>query len=114
MQNSQLKPAYNLQIATSSHFITSYQFFQKLTATLQQNGTLDATIMAKAGYGSESNYRFLEDNLSEQMALVLYVTMVKENSRKWKSDDRKVMNWDYHEVDDYYIDNNGVHFNLNA
>ena len=36
--------------------------------------------------------------------------MIKENSRKWKSDDRKVMNWDYHEDDDYYIDSKGVRF----
>ncbi|WP_421428751.1 hypothetical protein [Lactiplantibacillus plantarum] len=30
--------------------------------------------------------------------------MLKENSRKWQSDDRKVMNWDYHEKDDYFIE----------
>ena len=123
MQNGQLKPAYNLQIATSSQFITGYQLFQNLTDTrtlqpfinhLQQHGTLGATIVADAGYGSESNYRFLEDNLPEHMALIPYGTMLKENSKKWKSDDRKVMNWDYHDQDDYYIDPKGVRFVFKA
>lgn len=106
MQNGQLKPAYNLQIATSSQFITGYQLFQNPTDTrtlqpfinhLQQHGTLSTTIVADAGYGSESNYRFLEDNLPEHTDLIPYGTMLKENSKKWKSDDRKVMNWDYHD-----------------
>ena len=38
--------------------------------------------------------------------------MLNENSRKWRSDDRKVMNWEYHEADDYYIDPHGVRFNF--
>ncbi|MCT3580019.1 IS1182 family transposase, partial [Levilactobacillus brevis] len=67
-----------------------------------------------AGYGSESNYRFLEDSLPEHTALIPYGTMIKENSRKWKSDDRKVMNWDYYEADDYYVDSKGVRFNFKA
>ncbi|MDM5047436.1 IS1182 family transposase [Levilactobacillus brevis] len=123
MQNGQLKPAYNLQIATSGQFITGYQLFQNPTDTrtlqpfikhLQQHGTLGATIVADAGYGSESNYRFLEDSLPEHTALIPYGTMIKENSRKWKSDDRKVMNWDYYEADDYYVDSKGVRFNFKA
>ncbi|KIO95760.1 Mobile element protein [Levilactobacillus brevis] len=40
--------------------------------------------------------------------------MIKESSRKWKSDDRKVMNWDYYEADDYYVDSKGVRFNFKA
>ncbi|VFI65711.1 hypothetical protein LAP9435_3254 [Lactiplantibacillus plantarum] len=40
--------------------------------------------------------------------------MLKENSRKWQSDDRKVMNWDYHEKDDYFINPQNVRFNFNA
>jgi hypothetical protein len=38
--------------------------------------------------------------------------MLKENSRKWKSDDRKVINWYYNDKDDYYIDPKGVRFNF--
>ena len=38
--------------------------------------------------------------------------MLRENSRKWKSDDRKVMNWEYHAKDNYYINPVGVRFNF--
>ena len=38
--------------------------------------------------------------------------MLKENSRKWQSDDRKVMNWEYHEKDAFYLNPDGVRFNF--
>ncbi|MGA3531120.1 hypothetical protein ACE5SX_18325, partial [Lactiplantibacillus plantarum] len=41
----------------------------------------------------------LEDEFGQHTVLIPYGTMLKENSRKWQSDDRKVMNWDYHEKD---------------
>lgn len=31
-----------------------------------------------------------------------------------ESDDRKVMNWDYYEADDCYVDSKGVRFNFKA
>lgn len=57
---------------------------------LKTNNTLDTTIID--GYGAESNYRFLEDGSDQHTALIPYGTMLKEKSRKWKSDDRAVMN----------------------
>lgn len=121
MLNGQLKPAYNLQIATSNQFITGYKIFQNPTDTrtlqaftshLKKHHALGTTIVADAGYGSESNYRYLEDELEEHVAIIPYGTMLKENSRKWKSDDRKVMNWDYQDKDDYFVDPHGVRFNF--
>nr|NFA51521.1 IS1182 family transposase [Lactiplantibacillus plantarum] len=44
----------------------------------------------------------------QRTVLIPYGTMLKENSRKWQSDDRKVMNWDYHEKDDYFINPQNV------
>ena len=38
--------------------------------------------------------------------------MLKEESQKWKADDRKVMNWEYNEKDNYFINCNGVRFNF--
>ncbi|MBW1606399.1 IS1182 family transposase [Lactobacillus sp. Sy-1] len=123
MRNGQLKPAYNLQIATSNQFVTGFGIYQNPTDTrtlssfLEQqstDGTLGKYIVADAGYGSENNYRFIEDNLPNHIAIIPYSTMLREQSRKWRSDDRKVMNWEYHEQDDYYIDPNGVRFNFNA
>lgn len=44
-------------------------------------------IVADAGYGSESNYRYLEDMLPEHTTLIPYSTMLKEKSKKWKTDE---------------------------
>ena len=121
MRNGQTKPAYNLQIKTNSQYVLGYDLMQNPTDTrtlipflnqLDQNGVLGREIVADAGYGSESNYKYIEDELPNCTALIPYSTMLKENSRKWRSDDRKVMNWEYHEADDYYIDPHGVRFNF--
>lgn len=121
MMNGQLKPAYNVQIATSNQFIVGYDIFQNPTDTktlqpflekLRQGKFFPKYIVADAGYGSESNYRYLEDEFSEHTALIPYGTMLKEQSKKWKTDERKVMNWFYNEEEDYYIDLKGVRFNF--
>ncbi|TPR43985.1 hypothetical protein DY124_04145 [Apilactobacillus micheneri] len=123
MLNGKLKPAYNLQIATSGQFITNFDIYQNPTDTRTlipflnkqiENNSLGKYIVADAGYGSESNYRFMEDKLTNHIPLIPYGTMLKEQSRKWKSDDRKVMNWYYNEKDDYYLDPNGIRFNFNG
>ena len=121
MQNGQLKPAYNLQIATSNQYILGYDIFQNPTDTktlqpflekLKIENRVPKYIVADAGYGSESNYRYLEDNFSEHIAVIPYGTMLKEKSKKWKTDERKVMNWNYNDKEDYYVDPKGVRFNF--
>lgn len=121
MRNGQTKPAYNLQIMTNSQFVLGYDLLQNPTDTrtlipflkhLDQNGVLGKEIVADAGYGSERNYKYIEDELPDCTALIPYSTMLRENSRKWKSDDHKVMNWEYHAKDDYYINPVGVRFNF--
>ena len=71
-------------------------------------------IVADAGYVSESNYCYLEDILLEHTALIPYSTMLKEKSKKWKTDEKKVMNWDYSATDDVYINPLGIRFSFNA
>ncbi|WP_243115692.1 transposase [Periweissella cryptocerci] len=121
MQNGQLKPAYNLQIATNAQFVLGYGIFQNPTDTrtlmpfvdqLKQYETLGSTIVADAGYGSESNYRQLEDEYPATTVLIPYGTMLKETSKKWQTDERKVMNWNYCAEDDYYVDPRNVRFNF--
>lgn len=121
MRNGQTKPAYNLQIMTSSQYVLGYNLMQNPTDNrtlipflnnLAQNEVLGREIVANAGYGSERNYKYIEDKLPDCTALIPYSTMLKENSRKWRSDDRKVMNWEYHAADDYYINPQGVRFNF--
>ena len=67
----QLKPAYNVQIATEDQFILGYGIYQKAADTSvfipffdkvkTQMKALPANIIADAGYGSEENYKFITD-----------------------------------------------------
>jgi transposase len=73
MLNGQLKPGYNWQISTSDQFILNYSIHQSSTDTQTLPSHLDGfnvlygqmpdTVTADAGYGSESNYLYLEENL---------------------------------------------------
>ena len=123
MMNGQLKPAYNLQIATCNQFVLGYDVFQNPTDTRTLQPLLEKMnvtnqshryIVADAGYGSESNYRYLEDELPQHTALIPYGTFLKEKSKKWKTDEQKIMNWTYSEQEDYYIDPKGVRFNFHV
>lgn len=90
MLNGQLKPGYNVQISTSKQFITHYSIHQKPndTTTLiphlegfkKQYDELPANITADAGYGSQENYTFLENN--EVEAFVKYNYFHKEQRKK--------------------------------
>jgi transposase len=72
MRNGQLKPGYNLQISTNNQFIASYSVHQDTTDTktlvphIQQHikkyKIKPSNITADAGYGSEQNYEWLENN----------------------------------------------------
>lgn len=90
MRNGQLKPGYNLQISTNKQFILHYSLHQSSTDTntfishLEQYRslykTLPKTITADAGYGSEENYQYLEQNNIE--AFVKYNLFRKEQQEK--------------------------------
>ena len=66
MKNGQLKPGYNLQIATEGQYVLAYQLFSNPTDTRTFIPFLDEIekhyfklppyIVADAGYGSEQNY----------------------------------------------------------
>lgn len=79
MRNGQLKPAYNLQIATCNQFVLGFDVFQNPTDTktlkpllekMKNAQKLPHCLVADAGYGSESNYRYLENELSQNTALI--------------------------------------------
>jgi transposase len=71
MLNGQLKPGYNWQISTQDQFILNYTIHQNPTdtKTLPSHlkgfnalyGHMPKTVTADAGYGSEQNYQFLEE-----------------------------------------------------
>jgi hypothetical protein len=72
MKTAQLKPAYNLQLSTNNQYIASYSIHQNAgdTSTLiphieqhiESFKQTPADITADAGYGSEQNFKWLEDN----------------------------------------------------
>lgn len=111
MLNGQLKPGYNLQVSSNNQYIVNYSLHQTTadTTTLQQHTELykeqyNATpevITADAGYGSEENYGYLEQNNIENY--VKYNYFDKDQSSKTdKKHPFKVNDLFYNEQKDCY------------
>lgn len=119
MLNGQLKPGYNVQIATNNQYVLGYQIFPNPTDTrtfvpfLQAMSVLNdfTYVVADAGYGSESNYSAVIDDF-EKIPLIPYGMMLKEAKRKFKNDPTKSANWEYHAEEDFYLDYQGVYFSF--
>jgi transposase len=72
LHTSQLKPGYNVQIATDNQFILSYGVYQKaddtsvfipfMERTKKQMKSPPKNIVADAAYGSEENYDYISIN----------------------------------------------------
>lgn len=120
MLNGQLKPAYNWQISTQNQYILGYTLHQTTTdtATLPVHmdvlkdslGVMPENLVADAGYGSEENYRYLENNDIE--AYVKFNYFHKEQSRKWQENPTKIENLYYNEQEDCYFCPMGQRMNL--
>ena len=117
MKNGQLKPAYNIQIATENQFITNLGIYRRAGDT----GTLipflqdfretyhrqSSIVVPDAGYGSEQNYEFMENAGIE--AFVKYNYFHKEQKRTWKKDAFAIHNLYYNRGQDYYVCPMGQH-----
>jgi hypothetical protein len=89
MRNRQLKPGYNLQVTTNNQYILAYSLHHNPTDTLTLNSHLERfkdlynkypeTLTADAGYGSEENYKILEDKNID--AYVKYNLYEKDNKK---------------------------------
>lgn len=111
MKNGQLKPAYNVQIATENQFITNLGIYQRAGDTVilpsflrdfaATYGKQSKTVVADAGYGSEQNYEFMEDKHIE--AYVKYNYFHKEQKRAWKKNPFAVQNLFYNKDKDFFI-----------
>ena len=111
MKNGQLKPGYNVQMATENQFILFYTIHQRPTDTRCFKPHLEALknssiplpkkVIADAGYGSEENYLYTLEEPFE--ALIPYNTYLTEQTRTYKNDIRNVRNWEYDEHKDEYI-----------
>ena len=93
MRNGQLKPGYNVNVATSNDFVvgnyvsadrsdvqTLIPFMTKLVNTYQNDGISIRSVTADAGYESEENYCWFEAHPEME----LYVKPVNHDIRKHK------------------------------
>ena len=120
MKNGQLKPAYNLQIATENQFITNLALYPNPTDTLtfipflqlhkSRYGRYSEICCADSGYGSEENYAFLEGN--KITPFVKYNYFHKEQKRSFLKNPFLVANLYYNAEQDYYVCPMGQHMTL--
>lgn len=119
MNNGQTKPGYNLQIATENQFITDFALFPNPTDTLtlipfmksffHQYHHLPSTAIADLRYGSEENYRFMEEAGVE--AYVKYNRFHIEQRPRYTSDPFYQDSLYYNSEEDYYVCPMGQHMN---
>ncbi|MFC6345674.1 transposase, partial [Vagococcus carniphilus] len=111
MMNGQLKPAYNVQIATNNQYVLAYDTFSNptdfktmipfLTTIKESYFELPNYIVADAGYGSEENYQAILDDF-ERTPLITYTMYQKEQTKKYKQNPFITNNWKYNELTDSY------------
>ena len=115
MLNGQLKPAYNLQHGVDSEYITWLDISSRPTDTrtlipfLKDMGLYlpfkYQEIVADAGYESEENYLFLEEN--GQLAYIKPQNYEISKTRKYRQDIGRMENMKYDEKADCYYCKNG-------
>lgn len=115
MGNGQLKPAYNLQHGVDSEYITWLTIGPQPTDTTTLIPFLKdvekhlnfkyKNITADAGYESEENYLFLEEN--GQLSYIKPANYEISKTRKYRNDIGKIENMEYDEELDIYTCRNG-------
>ena len=119
MRNGQLKPAYNVQIGVESEYIVGLGLFPNPTDTTtlipflerlaKDTGRKHENIIADAGYASEENYTYLEEN--GQNAYIKPADYEIRKTRKYKQNIYRVENLSYDENGDFFICPNGKKLN---
>lgn len=117
MNNGQTKPGYNLQISAENQFITDFALFPNPTDTLTLipffNSFLDryhhlpSTSVADSGYGSEENYRFMDE--AGMDAYVKYNRFHIEQRPRYTPNPFHHDNFHYNADEDYYVCPMGQH-----
>ena len=117
MNNGQTKPGYNLQIGTENQFLLDFGLFSNPGDTLtmplffssfhRRYGRFPHEGVADAGYGSEENYRFMEEN--GILAYVKYNYFHMEQKRAFRDNPFRSENLHYNAEDDYYVCPMGQH-----
>jgi hypothetical protein len=114
MGNGQLKAGYNVQHGVDSEYITWLNIGPQPTDTTTLVPFLKSMelhlkfkcekIVADAGYESEENYVFLEEN--GQLAFIKPSNYEISKTRKYQKDISRIENMEYNEAGDYYICSN--------
>ena len=117
MNNGQTKPGYNLQVSAENQFITDFALFPNPTDTLtlipffnsflDRYGHLPSVAVADSGYGSEENYRFMDEAGME--AYVKYNRFHIEQRPRYKPNPFHHDNFHYNADEDYYVCPMGQH-----
>jgi hypothetical protein len=115
MRNGQMKPAYNLQHGVDSEYITWLDLSSRPTDTRTLIPFLKdmeeslpfkyQEIAADAGYESEENYLFLEEN--GQLSYIKPQNYEISKTRKYRQDMGRIENMEYDEGSDCYYCRNG-------
>lgn len=111
MRNGQLKPAYNVQIAVNSEYITGIEafsnrtdvgtfipFMHKLELAHKQRYE---EVTADAGYESLDNYLYLEAN--GQMSFIKPSNYEAQKTKKFRAQIGRIENMKYDQEDDFFI-----------
>ena len=115
MKNGQLKPAYNVQHGVDAEYITWLTVGPQPTDTTALIPFLNSMeenlnfkylkIVADAGYESEENYSFIEEN--NQIAFIKPANYEISKKRNYKNDISKIENMTYDLKNDLFICKNG-------
>ena len=110
MKNGQLKPAYNVQLGVDSEYIvwlssgrqpTDTTTFIPFLKSIEEYSKLKySKIIADAGYESEENYVFLENN--NQLSFIKPANYENSKTRKYKNDIGRFDNMNYNLRKLYY------------
>lgn len=112
MCNGQLKPGYNIQMGTENQFVIGYSIHQRAgdTSCLKAHlehvkhwlGEYPENLIADAGYGSEENYAYLQEN--KMTAYVKYNTFHYEQKKRVKKNmPYRAENFVYLAEEDQYV-----------
>ena len=115
MRNAQLKPGYNMQIAVEGGYIIACEAYPNandlwtLKPFLEKiKGMYRCTVenvVCDAGYESEENYAYLEQN--HQNAYIKPASYDRWKKHSYKHDISKLENMDFDEMENCYICNQG-------
>lgn len=111
MRNGQLKPAYNVQLAVNSEYITGIEAFSDRTDSRTLKPFLHRmeqfqqaryeSVVADAGYESMDNYLYLDGN--GQSCFIKPTNYEQKKTHKFRKQIGRIENMRYDEIEDCFV-----------